>query len=115
MDRKFCAKVWDLSNSHAADTFTKPMFFIAMHLMYKKKLNPMIELPGELPLELIHSSQDEGAGQPRQAANNNAEPHQAVPSDGQDPRGSFLSSKINPATSQTFAPSHSKGHADLMV
>lgn len=42
LDRNICAKVWDLSNSHGDATFTKPMFFIAMHLMYKKRLDANI-------------------------------------------------------------------------
>ena len=59
LDRQTCAKVWDLSNGQGADTFTKPMFFIAMHLMYKKRLNSSIELPTSLPTELLVSSRDE--------------------------------------------------------
>ena len=59
LDRQTCAKVWDLSNGQGADTFTKPMFFIAMHLMYKKRLNNSIELPASLPTELLVSSRDE--------------------------------------------------------
>ena len=58
LDRQTCAKVWDLSNSGGADTFTKPMFFIAMHLMYKKRLNANVELPNQLPVELLVSSRD---------------------------------------------------------
>ena len=53
LDKQTCAKVWDLSNSHGDDTFTKPMFFIAMHLMYKKRMDQSVELPNELPIELI--------------------------------------------------------------
>ena len=61
LDRGICAKVWDLSNSHGAETFTKPMFFIAMHLMYKKRMNNDIELPTELPPELVASAQEDGS------------------------------------------------------
>ena len=45
LDQQICAKVWELSNPQYANDFTKPMFFIAMHLMYKKRLNPDTEIP----------------------------------------------------------------------
>lgn len=34
------------------------MFYVAMHLLYKKKMQPDIELPKELPQELLASAQD---------------------------------------------------------
>ena len=34
------------------------MFFIAMHLMYKKRLHPDLELPENLPIELLRSADD---------------------------------------------------------
>lgn len=46
-------------------TFTKPMFFIAMHLMYKRKKNPQSPIPSELPIELkIPAFEDENAPKP---------------------------------------------------
>jgi len=35
-----CRQIWDLSNSQGLSQFNKPMFLIAMHLMYKRKKNP---------------------------------------------------------------------------
>ena len=35
--KEVCAKVWDLSNPEGEDFFTKPMFMVAMHLLYRKK------------------------------------------------------------------------------
>jgi hypothetical protein len=38
------------------------MFFIAMHLMYKRKKNPQTPIPSELPLELrLPAFEDEAA------------------------------------------------------
>jgi len=41
-----------LSNNQGLEQFTKPMFLIAMHLMYKRKKNPQTPIPHELPNEL---------------------------------------------------------------
>lgn len=35
--KEICRKVWDLSNPVGEDFFTKPMFMVAMHLLYIKK------------------------------------------------------------------------------
>lgn len=32
-----CARVWELTNPDGDATFTKAMFLMAMHLLYKKK------------------------------------------------------------------------------
>ena len=40
------------------------MFFIAMHLMYKKRQDPNLELPNQVPAELAASAGD-AADQPR--------------------------------------------------
>lgn len=32
-----CAQVWELSNPEGEEIFTKPMFMVAMHLLYQKK------------------------------------------------------------------------------
>jgi hypothetical protein len=47
-----CRQIWDLSNSQGLSQFNKPMFLIAMHLMYKRKKNPTTPIPSELPPEL---------------------------------------------------------------
>lgn len=59
MEKSVCAKVWNLSNPQLLNTFTKPMFFIAMHLMYKKKQDPNLELPDQLPIELAVSAEED--------------------------------------------------------
>jgi len=57
-----CRQIWDLSNSQGLTQFSKPMFFIAMHLMYKRKKNPQTPIPSELPLELrLPAFEDEAA------------------------------------------------------
>ena len=58
LDNETCAKVWELSNSHGSEIFTKSMFLIAMHLMYKKRANPDLEVPNDLPIELFRSAHD---------------------------------------------------------
>ena len=35
-----CAIVWELTNPDGEEVFTKSMFLMAMHLLYKKKQNP---------------------------------------------------------------------------
>lgn len=37
MEKTVCAKVWQLSNPKLESVFTKAMFTIAMHLMYRKR------------------------------------------------------------------------------
>ena len=64
LDKQTCAKVWDLSNPKRDTNFTKTMFFIAMHLMYKKRQDPNLELPNQIPAELAASAGD-AADQPR--------------------------------------------------
>jgi hypothetical protein len=44
------------------------MFLTAMHLMYKRKKNPQLTLPNELPLELrIPAFEEENQSQPTQS------------------------------------------------
>jgi len=52
LDKKVCAKIWDLSNPKRETTFSKTMFMIAMHLMYKKRQDANLELPDSVPVEL---------------------------------------------------------------
>ena len=49
MDQQVCGRVWELSNPKYEPEFTKPMFFIAMHLLFKKRTNPDLELPTQTP------------------------------------------------------------------
>ena len=42
LDKKTCAAVWDLSNPQRESEFSRSMFLIAMHLMYKKRQDPGI-------------------------------------------------------------------------
>lgn len=44
-----CAAVWELTNPEGEETFTKPMFMSAMHLLYVKKKDTSITLPSSLP------------------------------------------------------------------
>lgn len=62
LDKKTCARVWDLSNPKRATVFDRKMFFLAMHLMYKKRQDPNLELPATVPPELDFSA-GEGQGQ----------------------------------------------------
>ena len=48
-----CAAVWELSHPEGKESFTKPMFMCAMHLLYVKKKDPSVSLPSSLPKELI--------------------------------------------------------------
>ena len=66
LDKKTCAKVWDLSNPTRETTFTKEKFRIAMHLMYKKRKDPSVELPDTLPIELAVSAMDDGVAPQQQ-------------------------------------------------
>ena len=52
MDNTVCAHVWELTNPEGGEIFTKPMFLMAMHLMYKKKKDSSIVLPTSIPVEL---------------------------------------------------------------
>jgi len=40
-----CGQVWDLTNSESAEVFTKPMFMMAMHFLYKKRQDENYLLP----------------------------------------------------------------------
>jgi len=64
LDKGICAKVWELSNPSGEDQFSKTMFMVAMHLMYKKKKDMSIELPPQIPPELISSADDQPAKPP---------------------------------------------------
>ena len=50
------ALAWELSNPNGEEYFTKPMFMVAMHLLYKKKQDDSLQLPSLLPQSLIESS-----------------------------------------------------------
>ena len=58
LEKSVCAKVWDLSNPKRDSSFSKSMFYIAMHLMYKKRQDPNLELPDKVPIELAVSALD---------------------------------------------------------
>lgn len=51
-----CALAWELSNPNGEDFFTKPMFMVAMHLLYKKKKDDSLQLPSHVPQSLLESS-----------------------------------------------------------
>jgi len=57
LPKEACAQVWELSNPQGEDKFNKTMFFMAMHFMYKKKMNN--DLPSEVPTEMVMSLQKE--------------------------------------------------------
>jgi hypothetical protein len=67
--KDICRQVWELANADGSDTFTKPMFLVAMHLLYLKKKNEALQIPSTLPEELLAS-----AGYPRSNPENQA-PH----------------------------------------
>ena len=52
LEKKICAKVWNLSNPKFEANFTKKMFLIAMHLMYKARQDSNCQLPEQVPIEL---------------------------------------------------------------
>ena len=56
LPREVCGHIWGLSNPKGLNTFKKPMFLIAMHLMYKKRQNQNLILPNQLPVELVQSA-----------------------------------------------------------
>ena len=60
LDKGACAKVWDLSNPQRESTFSKSMFLIAMHLMYKKRQDPNIQFPERVPQELFVTAEAKG-------------------------------------------------------
>ena len=59
LEKQVCAKVWQLSNPNLQTIFTKEMFTIAMHLMFRKRQDPNIEIPQTLPVELAVSAKEE--------------------------------------------------------
>ena len=63
LPKEICAKVWDLSNPAHGDQFSKTMFMVAIHLLYKIKKDPSLQLPDKIPSELI-SSVDEDSLRP---------------------------------------------------
>jgi hypothetical protein len=54
--KEICALVWELSNPEGEEIFTKPMFMVVMHLLYKKKKDDSLQLPSQLPQSLLESS-----------------------------------------------------------
>ena len=65
LPREVCAHIWELSNPNGDEVFTRQMFMIAMHLLYKKKKDPSLALPACVLPELVQSSADPA---PQQAA-----------------------------------------------
>lgn len=66
LPKEICGQVWDISNPTGEEMFTKPMFMVAMHLMYKKKKDEAIQLPRAFPLTLLESAGIASSGQPVQ-------------------------------------------------
>jgi len=66
MEKAVCAKVWQLSNPKLESTFTKAMFTIAMHLMFRKRQDPNLQMPDVLPPELALSAASESQQVPMQ-------------------------------------------------
>lgn len=64
LEKRVCAKVWQLSNPKLETTFSKTMFTMAMHLMFRKRQDANIQLPESLPVELSLSASDEEVSQP---------------------------------------------------
>ena len=60
LDKGSCAKVWDLANPQRETTFSKSMFLIAMHFMYKKRQDPNIQFPERVPQELFVTAEAKG-------------------------------------------------------
>ena len=60
LDKKICAQVWDLSNPQRDSVFSKSMFLIALHLMYKKRQDPNLQLPERVPQELFVTAEAKG-------------------------------------------------------
>ena len=86
--------------------------------MYKKRLNASVELPNQLPVELLVSSRD---------PEDNPKPSLPQNPPASDPRESFFSHQIgtsprgsgkriaNSMVSQSFAPASNTNLSDLMV
>ena len=85
LEKSACAKVWDLSNPQRESTFSKSMFLIAMHLMYKKRQDPNIQFPERVPQELFVTA--EAKGDPSLASAQPAPAPVAPPADFSDGLG----------------------------
>lgn len=42
LDKKIMAQVWQMANPNLATSFTKKMFAIAMHMMFRKRQDPNV-------------------------------------------------------------------------
>lgn len=42
LPKEVCAHVWQLVNPNGEEIFSKPMFMVAIHLMFKKKRDPTL-------------------------------------------------------------------------
>ncbi len=51
-----CALVKELSNPKGVEFFSKPMFMVAIHLLYKKIKDDSLQLPTHVPQSLLESS-----------------------------------------------------------
>ena len=58
LPKDICARVWELSNPEQEERFSKKMFYVAMQLMYKKKKDMSIDLPLQIPIELLKSVEE---------------------------------------------------------
>ena len=58
LDKKVCAKVWQLCNPKLETVFNKTMFITAMHLMFRKREDPNVQIPDQLPIELSVSASE---------------------------------------------------------
>jgi Ca2+-binding EF-hand superfamily protein len=45
LPKEVCKQVWEMSNPSGDEVFTKPMFMVAIHFMYKKKKDSNVILP----------------------------------------------------------------------
>ena len=56
LDNRVMAKVWQLSNPNLEANFSKKMFAIAMHMMFRKRQDQNVQIPEQLPIELSLSA-----------------------------------------------------------
>ena len=56
LEKEVCAQVWGLVNPQGEEIFSKAMFLVAMHLLFKKKKDPSLILPKSIPASLADSA-----------------------------------------------------------
>ena len=45
LEKSLMAQVWQMSNPNLEAKFSKKMFAIAMHLMFRKRQDPNVQIP----------------------------------------------------------------------